>query len=61
MSYQKIKVSHDGAVTVIALSDAATLNAAGMDLAVELLDAFKRVVEAAHLLDRHIRVVHARG
>ncbi len=44
MSYQKIKVSHDGAVTIIALSDPTTLNAAGLDLAVELLDACKRAV-----------------
>ncbi len=45
MSYQKIKVSNDGAVRVIALSDAATMNAAGVDMAAELHDAFKTAVD----------------
>jgi 2-(1,2-epoxy-1,2-dihydrophenyl)acetyl-CoA isomerase len=41
VAYQKIRVSRDGAVAVIALADAATMNAAGVDTAVELLHAFK--------------------
>lgn len=41
MAYQKIKVSRDGAVAVIAISDPATMNAAGVDTAGELLHAFK--------------------
>ena len=47
MSYQKIKVSSDGAVRIIALSDAATMNAAGVDMAAELHDAFKNAVDGA--------------
>ncbi len=42
MTYQKIKVAHDGAVAIITLADPSTMNAAGMDLAAELLDALKR-------------------
>lgn len=42
MSYQKIKVAREGAITVITLADPGTMNAAGMDLAAELLDAFKK-------------------
>ena len=41
MSYQKIKVARDGAIAVITLSDPTTMNAAGMDLAAELLHALK--------------------
>ncbi|MEO7026047.1 MAG: enoyl-CoA hydratase/isomerase [Caulobacteraceae bacterium] len=41
MSYQKIKVADDGAIRVITLSDPATMNAAGVDLAAELFAAFK--------------------
>jgi len=44
MSYQKIKVSHEGAVTVVTLSDPTTMNAAGVDMAAELLQAFKEAV-----------------
>ena len=44
MSFEKIKVTVDGAVTVITLSDPATMNAAGIDLAVELSDALKAAV-----------------
>jgi 2-(1,2-epoxy-1,2-dihydrophenyl)acetyl-CoA isomerase len=42
MNYQKIRVSADDGVTTITLSDPATLNALGMDMAGELLDAVKR-------------------
>ena len=44
MSYQKIKVSREGAVTVVTLSDPATMNAAGVDMAAELLQAFNEAV-----------------
>ena len=44
MSYQKIKVSREDAVTVITLSDPATMNAAGVDMAAELLQAFNDAV-----------------
>jgi len=44
LSYQKVRVTHDGAITIISLADPATLNAAGMDLAIELTDAFKTAV-----------------
>jgi 2-(1,2-epoxy-1,2-dihydrophenyl)acetyl-CoA isomerase len=47
MSYGKIKVSSEGAVTVITLADPATMNAAGVDMAAELLDAFKDAVAGA--------------
>jgi len=47
MSYQKIKVSVDGAITIIALSDPATMNAAGVDLVEELHDALKSAVMGA--------------
>jgi 2-(1,2-epoxy-1,2-dihydrophenyl)acetyl-CoA isomerase len=41
MSYEKIKVTADGAVTIITLNDPATMNALGMDMAGELLSALK--------------------
>ncbi len=41
MDYTKIKVTGEGAITVITLADPGTMNAAGMDLAGELLEAFK--------------------
>lgn len=41
MAYQKIAVSREGAVAVIVISDPATMNAAGVDTAAELLHAFK--------------------
>jgi 2-(1,2-epoxy-1,2-dihydrophenyl)acetyl-CoA isomerase len=41
MDYKKIKVTRDGAVAIIILSDPATMNAAGVDTAAELLHAFK--------------------
>src|SRR3984885_9015221 len=44
MSYQKIKVSREDAVTVVTLSDPATMNAAGVDMAAELLQAFNDAV-----------------
>lgn len=44
MSYQKIKVHTDDGVTVITLADPATLNAMGVDMAGELLDALKHAV-----------------
>jgi 2-(1,2-epoxy-1,2-dihydrophenyl)acetyl-CoA isomerase len=47
MSYDKIKVSRDGGVGVITMADPATLNAAGMDMAGELLRAFKSQVMGA--------------
>src|SRR5437879_3528700 len=44
MDYTKIKVARAGAVTVITMSDPATMNAAGVDTAAELLHAFKDAV-----------------
>lgn len=44
MSYNKIKVSREGAITVITLADPATMNAAGVDTGGELLHAFKVAV-----------------
>ncbi len=41
MSYNKIKVARDGAITTVTLADSATMNAASVELAAELLDAFK--------------------
>jgi 2-(1,2-epoxy-1,2-dihydrophenyl)acetyl-CoA isomerase len=48
MSYSKIKVSQDGGVTILTMSDPATMNAAGIDLAGELLDATKSAVLGAN-------------
>ena len=44
MDYTKIKVAREGAITIITLADPATMNAAGMDLAAELHEAFKAAV-----------------
>ncbi len=46
MSYAKIKVSTEGTITTIALADPATMNAAGVDTAAELTDAFKAAAAA---------------
>jgi 2-(1,2-epoxy-1,2-dihydrophenyl)acetyl-CoA isomerase len=43
MSYTKVKVTHEGDVAIVTLSDPATMNAAGMDMGAELIDAFKAV------------------
>ncbi|HEX4179208.1 MAG TPA: enoyl-CoA hydratase/isomerase [Caulobacteraceae bacterium] len=42
MDYKKLKVSADGAVTIITLSDPATMNAAGVDTAGELTHALRQ-------------------
>ncbi len=42
MVYEKLKVAADGGVTIITLSDPATLNAAGVGMAGELLEALKQ-------------------
>src|SRR5258708_7544849 len=47
MSYQKVKVAQDGDVTIITLSDPATMNAAGLDMVGELQHALKQAVMAA--------------
>ena len=39
--FKKIKVSTDGDVAIVTLSDPATMNAAGMDMGAELIQAFK--------------------
>jgi 2-(1,2-epoxy-1,2-dihydrophenyl)acetyl-CoA isomerase len=39
--FKKIKVSTDGDVAIVALADPATMNAAGMDMGAELIQAFK--------------------
>jgi 2-(1,2-epoxy-1,2-dihydrophenyl)acetyl-CoA isomerase len=46
MSYQKIKVANEGDIAVITMADPATMNAAGVDTAGELLAAFKAAVMA---------------
>jgi 2-(1,2-epoxy-1,2-dihydrophenyl)acetyl-CoA isomerase len=43
MDYTKIKLSSDGDVAIIAFNDPSTLNAAGVDTAEQLIDAFKAV------------------
>ena len=45
MDYTKVKVSADGDVAIITLSDPATMNAAGIDVAEQLTHAFKSVSE----------------
>jgi 2-(1,2-epoxy-1,2-dihydrophenyl)acetyl-CoA isomerase len=47
VSYQKVKVSRDGAVSIITMADPATMNAAGVDMAAELLDAFRHAAAGA--------------
>ena len=44
MDYIQIKVARDGAVAIVTLSDPATMNAAGVDTAQELRDAFGKAV-----------------
>jgi len=46
MAYTKVKVTQEGPVTVITLSDPATMNAAGVDMAAELRDALKQATAA---------------
>ena len=43
MAYQKITLETDGPVAILTLNDPATMNAAGVDLVVELTDAFNRL------------------
>jgi 2-(1,2-epoxy-1,2-dihydrophenyl)acetyl-CoA isomerase len=42
MSYQKLKVTSEGTIQIITLSDPATMNAAGVEMAEELGTAFRR-------------------
>lgn len=44
MSYEKVKVTQDGDVTVLTMADPSTMNAAGMDMVRELHDAFRKAV-----------------
>jgi 2-(1,2-epoxy-1,2-dihydrophenyl)acetyl-CoA isomerase len=44
MGYEKLKVSTDDGISVLTLSDPATMNAASVEMAAELLDALKRAV-----------------
>jgi 2-(1,2-epoxy-1,2-dihydrophenyl)acetyl-CoA isomerase len=46
MAYTKVKVAQEGQVTVITMSDPATMNAAGVDMAGELRDALKQATAA---------------
>ncbi len=43
MTYQKITLALDEGVALITLNDPATLNAAGIDMAVELTDVFRQI------------------
>jgi 2-(1,2-epoxy-1,2-dihydrophenyl)acetyl-CoA isomerase len=45
MDYSKIKVTADGDVAIITMADPATMNAAGLDVAEQLTDAFKAASE----------------
>ncbi len=45
MDYTKIKLSMDGDVAIIAFNDPATMNAAGVDTAEQLTDAFRQVAD----------------
>jgi 2-(1,2-epoxy-1,2-dihydrophenyl)acetyl-CoA isomerase len=45
VSYQKIKLSVSAQVATVTLADPATLNAAGIDMIVELADAFGRIAK----------------
>jgi 2-(1,2-epoxy-1,2-dihydrophenyl)acetyl-CoA isomerase len=45
LDYKKIKLSTSDKVATVTLSDPATLNAAGIDLVVELADAFRALAE----------------
>jgi 2-(1,2-epoxy-1,2-dihydrophenyl)acetyl-CoA isomerase len=47
VDYKKIKLSHAGRVATITLSDPATMNAAGLDLVIELADAFGALAKGA--------------
>jgi 2-(1,2-epoxy-1,2-dihydrophenyl)acetyl-CoA isomerase len=44
VSYQKVKVTRDAAVSIITMADPATMNAAGVDMVGELAHAFKETV-----------------
>ncbi len=46
MAYTKVKVAQEGPVAVITMSDPATMNAAGVDMANELRDALKKATAA---------------
>jgi 2-(1,2-epoxy-1,2-dihydrophenyl)acetyl-CoA isomerase len=41
----KVKIARDGDVAILTLSDPATMNAAGVDMAADLTDALKSVIE----------------
>ena len=43
----KVKISRDGDVAILTLSDPATMNAAGLDMAEHLTEALKSVIEGA--------------
>jgi 2-(1,2-epoxy-1,2-dihydrophenyl)acetyl-CoA isomerase len=45
MDYSKLKVAADGGVTIITLSDPATMNAAGVDMAAELHHALRQATK----------------
>ena len=47
MGYDKLKVSNDDGIAVLTLSDPATMNAAGVEMAEQLLDALKHAVSTA--------------
>jgi 2-(1,2-epoxy-1,2-dihydrophenyl)acetyl-CoA isomerase len=57
MTYAKIKVSADGNVAIIAFADPATMNAAGVDTAQEVMEAFK----AASVGDNAARAIVLTG
>ena len=59
MDYQKIKLSTEGGVATLTLSDPSTLNAAGMDLAGEMAHAFRSL--AAGVVPARAVVVTGEG
>jgi 2-(1,2-epoxy-1,2-dihydrophenyl)acetyl-CoA isomerase len=60
MDYTRIKVADDGPVTVITLADPATMNAASVEMASELHDAFRRV-DAAESIRAVVLTGEGRG
>lgn len=56
MDYKKLKVSVADKIATVMLSDPATMNAAGVDLVIELADAFKALAE-----DKSVRAVILTG
>ena len=57
MAYDKLKLTSEGAILVITLSDPATMNAAGVDMAAEL----RQALDDAAKPDSGVRAVVITG